>query len=164
MYTRYSKVILIAAVALFASLVAFNNVTDYGSNYEFVRHVLEMDTTFPGNRAMWRAIASPVVHQTSYALIIAIEAMVAVLCWTGALRLVRSIRDARRFNRAKGLAIAGLTLGIVLWFTGFITVGGEWFLMWQSQTWNGQQAAFRFVVVLGLVLVYLVQPDGEIDA
>ena len=164
MYTRYSKVILIAVVALFASLVAFNNVTDYGSNYEFVRHVLEMDTTFPGNRAMWRAIASPVVHQTSYALIIAIEAMVAVLCWTGALRLVRSIRDARRFNRAKGLAIAGLTLGIVLWFTGFITVGGEWFLMWQSQTWNGQQAAFRFVVVLGLVLVYLVQPDGEIDA
>lgn len=164
MYTRYSKVILIAAVALFASLVAFNNVTDYGSNFAFVQHVLNMDTTFPGNRAMWRAVDSPAVHHASYAVIIAVEALVAVLCWVGGFRLLRSIRDARQFNRAKGVAIAGLTLGIVLWFTGFITVGGEWFLMWQSQTWNGQQAAFRFVVVLGLVLVYLVQPDGEIDS
>jgi len=162
-YTRYSKVILIAAVALFASLVAFNNLTDYGSNFEFVLHVLKMDTTFPGNRAMWRAIDSPAAHHASYALIIAIEALVAILCWIGGLRLLRSTRDARRFNRAKGTAIAGLTLGILLWFTGFITIGGEWFLMWQSPTWNGQQAAFRFVVVLGLVLVYLVQPDGEID-
>ena len=164
MYTRYSKVILVSAVALFASLVAFNNLTDYGSNYEFVHHVLKMDTTFPGNRAMWRAVESPALYHASYALIIAIEILVAVLCWVGGLRLLRSIRDANRFNRAKGVAIAGLTLGIVLWFTGFITVGGEWFLMWQSQTWNGQQAAFRFVVVLGLVLIYLVQPDGQADS
>ena len=54
-----------------------------------------------------------------------------------------------------------LTLGICLWFTGFITVGGEWFLMWQSETWNGQQAAFRLVVILGIVLLYLIQPDGR---
>ena len=164
MYTRYSKVILVAAAALFASLVAFNNLTDYGSNYDFVHHVLKMDTTFPGNRAMWRAVESPALYHASYVLIIAIEILVAVLCWLGGFRLLSAIRDANRFNRAKGVAIAGLTLGIVLWFTGFITVGGEWFLMWQSQTWNGQQAAFRFVVVLGLVLVYLVQPDGQADS
>jgi predicted small integral membrane protein len=41
----------------------------------------------------------------------------------------------------------------------FISVGGEWFLMWQSKTWNGQDAAFRMFVVLGIILVYLSLPE-----
>ncbi len=164
MYTRYSKVLLIWAVAVFASLAVLNNLTDYYSNHAFVSHVLKMDTTFPGNRAMWRAIDSPFLHHALYWLIILVETATAALCWLGGLRLLRSISDSRGFNRAKGVAIAGLTLGIVLWFTGFISVGGEWFLMWQSEIWNGQEAAFRLVVILGIVLLYLVQPDGEADA
>jgi predicted small integral membrane protein len=162
-YTRASKALLTWAVAFFASLVVFNNLTDYDSNYAFVHHVLKMDTTFPGNRAMWRAIDSPALHHASYWSIILIEAAVAVLCWVGGFRLFRSVGDAGRFSRAKGVAIAGLTLGLLLWFTGFITIGGEWFLMWQSTVWNGQAAAFRLVVILGIVLLYLVQPDGPAD-
>ena len=164
MYTRASKIVLTWAVALFASLVAFNNLTDYQSNYLFVSHVLKMDTTFPENRAMWRAIDSPFLYHAFYWLIIVAEAAVAVLCWLGGFRLFASIHDASRFNAAKGIAITGLTLGIVLWFTGFITIGGEWFLMWQSKVWNGQQAAFRLVVILSIVLLYLIQPDGRADA
>ena len=164
MYTRVSKVLLTWAIACFASLVVFNNLSDYGSNFMFVEHVLKMDTTFPGNRGMWRAIDSPLIHHAFYWLIIIVEAATAVMCWVGGARLLSSIRDASRFNRAKGAAIAGLTLGIILWFTGFITVGGEWFLMWQSEVWNGQEAAFRLVVILGIVLLYLVQPDAQPDA
>ena len=36
--------------------------------------------------------------------------------------------------------------------------------MWQSDIWNGQQSAFRLVVIIGLTLLYLVRPDGEQDA
>ncbi len=161
MYTRASKIALVWAVAFFSTLVVCNNVTDYDSNYQFVVHVLKMDTTFPDNRGMWRALDSPFVHHALYGLIILVEAVVAVLCWLGGWRLFRSVRDPADFNRAKGIAILGLTLGILLWFSGFITIGGEWFLMWQSDVWNGQQAAFRLVVVLGLTLLYLVQPDHE---
>ena len=161
MYTRYSKIVLVWAVAFFSSLVVFNNVTDYDSNYRFVVHVLKMDTTFPGNQGMWRALDSPFLHHALYCLIILVEAAIAVLCWLGGWRLFRSIHDLAGFNQAKGIAILGLTSGILLWFSGFITIGGEWFLMWQSDTWNGQQAAFRLVVVLGITLLYLVQPDDE---
>jgi predicted small integral membrane protein len=164
MYTRVSKVLLTCAVALYASLVVFNNLTDYESNYLFVSHVLKMDTTFPGNRAMWRAIDSPWLYHASYALIIFIEAAVALICWVGGLRLIRSRHDATRFNQAKGVAIAGLTLGIILWFTGFITIGGEWFAMWQSKIWNGQESAFRLVVIFGIVLLILLQSDTESDS
>ncbi len=164
MYTRSSKVLLVWAVALFASLVVFNNLTDYGSNFTFVVHVLKMDTTFPGNRAMWRAIDSPFVYHATYCLIIFVEAVIAVLCWAGGFLLLSSINDSTRFNQAKAVAIIGLTLGIILWFSGFITLGGEWFVMWQSKKWNGQEAAFRLIVIIGIVLLYLIQPDGESDA
>ena len=44
-----AKVAMIGSLAAYAFIVAYDNVVDYGSNYEFVRHVLSMDTTFPGN-------------------------------------------------------------------------------------------------------------------
>ncbi|WLQ14483.1 DUF2165 domain-containing protein [Hahella aquimaris] len=159
MYTRYSKIALVWAAAIFATLVAFNNLTDYGSNFAFVSHVLSMDTTFPDNQGMWRALTSPVIHHSAYALIIATESLVAILCWMGGYRLLQNVRDVEQFNQAKGLAILGLTLGVILWFTGFIAIGGEWFLMWQSKTWNGQQGAFRFTVILGVTMIYLNMPD-----
>lgn len=30
------------------------NLRDYDSNYQFVKHVLSMDTTIEGNALMWR--------------------------------------------------------------------------------------------------------------
>ncbi|WP_217430849.1 DUF2165 family protein [Sphingomonas bacterium] len=43
-----------------------------------------------------------------------------------------------------------------------MTIGGEWFLMWQSTVWNGQESAFRFYTTILLVLVYFNQPDGDL--
>ncbi|SFM36685.1 DUF2165 family protein [Rugamonas rubra] len=159
MTTRITKILLVWMVALFALLVVFNNLTDYNSNYQFVSHVLSMDTTFPGNQGMWRAITTPAFHHAAYALIILSEAVVAVLCLRGGLLLFQARGDAAQFNRAKGGAVLGLAAGVVLWFTGFITIGGEWFLMWQSHIWNGQDSAFRFVVILGVVLIFVNQED-----
>ena len=44
---RAAKIVTIAAVAFFATLVAFGNITDYGTNFAFVQHVLDMDSIFP---------------------------------------------------------------------------------------------------------------------
>ena len=161
MYTRLSKVILVWSVALFASLVAFNNLTDYDSNFTIIQHVLTMDTTFPDNKGLWRAIESPVIHHMIYGFIIVTETVIAGLCGWGGWRLYQNIKHTPAFNQANSLAILGLTLGFILWFTGFMTIGGEWFLMWQSEIANGQQAAFRLVVIIGVVLVYLTQTDQE---
>ena len=62
MTLRICKSLLMAGVALFYTLVVLNNTTDYDSNYQFVRHVLMMDSTFAGNRAMWRAVNSSTIH------------------------------------------------------------------------------------------------------
>ena len=58
--TRLAKAALIAALAAYALIVAYDNIVDYDSNYEFVKHVLSMDTTFAGNALRHRAIPTKV--------------------------------------------------------------------------------------------------------
>lgn len=162
MTLRAAKVLLVFAVAIFYTFVVLNNTTDYDSNYQFVRHVLMMDTTFPGNHGMWRAINSPAMHTAFYIAIIAWEAVTMVLCWWGGVRMAKAMRgSAAAFNSAKNVAIAALTLSLLMWLVAFLSVGGEWFLMWQSKTWNGQDAAFRTFTVNGIVLLLVAQADAE---
>jgi predicted small integral membrane protein len=162
MIVRLSKCALLLGVALYLSVVVLNNVTDYGSNYQYVRHVLSMDGTYPGNHGMWRAIVQPGMHTAFYVSIIAWEAVAAGLCWWGAGRMMGRLRSSRQeFQRAKTVAEGALTLGCLLWLVAFLTVGGEWFLMWQSKVWDGRESAGRLFMVFGLVLIYLSSPEAE---
>lgn len=162
---RVGKVALVAAVALHASLVAFGNLTDYGTNFTFVRHVMSMDTIFPNSTIGYRAITNPAAHHAAYATIIAVEVVTAVLCWIGAARLLGALRTSgAMFNGAKGVAAAGLMMGLLTWQLGFITIGGEWFGMWMSQTWNGVPSAFRLVVILLATLIFVALPDGDLPS
>jgi predicted small integral membrane protein len=162
MTLRAAKTFLVTGVAIFYTLVVMNNITDYDSNYQFVRHVLMMDSTFAGNHVMWRAVNSPALHTAFYLSIIAWESVTMLLCWWGALQLARAIRGtAAAFHMAKKWAIAGLTMGALMWLIAFLCVGGEWFLMWQSKTWNEQEAAFRMFAVVGIILLFLVQREEE---
>jgi predicted small integral membrane protein len=162
MTLRSAKMLLVFAVAVFYSFVVFNNTTDYNSNYQFVRHVLMMDSTFPGNRGMWRALNSPSLHTAFYVGIIVWESITMILSWWGGIDLARALRGtALKFNGAKRVAIAGLTLALLMWLVAFLSVGGEWFLMWQSKSWNGQDAAFRTFTVVGIIMLLVAQPDSE---
>jgi predicted small integral membrane protein len=163
--TRYAKILMCLALALFCLLVAFDNITDYTTNYLFVDHVLSMDTTFPGSELRYRAITNPILWQLAYALIIAGEAATGVLFLAGAIRLFQARHaPGADFNRAKALAVAGATLAFLVWFFGFMVVAGEWFAMWESQTWNGQESAFRFYVTVLVVLIFVLQSDGDLTA
>ena len=163
MIVRISKIALVLAIGLFGLLVGADNVVDYGTNYAFVTHVMDMDSVFPDSALTWRALTSPVLHEIAYTGIIAAELLSGGLCVGGAARLWKLRAEmAVDFNAGKDLAVAGLVLGLLLWFGGFLVVGGEWFQMWQSKTWNGQEAAFRFVACIGLVLIFLNQADGEL--
>jgi predicted small integral membrane protein len=121
-----------------------------------------MDSTFPASHTHWRAIGAPAIHIAFYVGIIAWEAVISTLLWWGSMRLFRATRQSvAAFNAAKRIAILGLTLSMLMWLVAFLCVGGEWFLMWQSPTWNGQQEAFRMFTVVALVLVILMHSEGD---
>ena len=165
MTLRACKTVLVFGVAIFYTLVVFNNTTDYGSNYQFVRHVLMMDSTFPGNHGMWRAINSPAAHTAFYLSIIAWEVATMVLCWWGGICMLRARgASASLFHHSKRVAIVAFTLSLLMWLVAFLSVGGEWFLMWQSKSWNGQDAAFRMFTVVGIVLLFVAQPESAVQS
>jgi len=162
MTTRTAKILLPLMLAAFAFSVALNNIVDYGSNFLFVQHVLSMDTTFPGNALMSRAIPHPIAWHISYVAIIATESLACLLWLGGAIALWRARHQvSARFNEAKRLVTAGCVVGFLLWFFGFMVVGGEWFAMWQSKSWNGQNAAFMFYMAILGVLIFVNQPEAD---
>ncbi len=163
--TRCAKAVMVACLAAFAALVALNNLVDYRANLVFVQHVLAMDSIFPGSQHLtrWRAIRSPLLWHTLYGLIIAGEILTAWLLTRGAWALWQQRRaSASDFQHAKRWAMAGMLAGFVLWFLGFMVIGGEWFLMWQSRDWNGQGSAFRFYLTLLAVGIFVNQPDPDL--
>ena len=162
MSVRLSKVLLTFSAGVFALLVGLDNLLDYEANLTFVQHVLSMDTTFDHSALRWRAITAPWLHHLAYWAIIAAEIVTGILCLAGARRMHGALgADGRAFSAAKGLAVAGLTAGFLLYFLGVLVIGGEWFKMWQSATWNAQAAAFRFAASFALVLIFVAMTDEE---
>ncbi|HYK45462.1 MAG TPA: DUF2165 domain-containing protein [Parafilimonas sp.] len=155
---RIAKTVSVAAIALMAVIIVVGNTTDYWTNYLFVEHVMKMDTIFPDSNMHYRSIHDPVLFHAGYILIILLEFLMAFCCIKGSWILFTSLKaDAARFHASKNWAVAGITIGIILWFLGFEVIGGEWFAMWQSTTWNGLASAERIVdfLVLTLILLHL---------
>ena len=160
---RIAKIVMVGSLALFAFIVTFDNITDYGANFEFVQHVLSMDTTFPGNTLLYRRFTTPLMWNLAYCLIIAGEGLTALTFGIAAVALLRRLRSAGvEFNRSKRFVFIGVTLGFLVWFFGFMIIGGEWFQMWQSHSWNGQEAAFRFYLTILAVLIFVNQKDDDL--
>ncbi|WP_420311037.1 DUF2165 domain-containing protein [Streptomyces sp. YS-B37] len=147
--------LLTATVALY---IALGNITDFGTNQQFVRHVLAMDTTFKDDDLMWRAVTGRGLQDAAYVVIIVWETVAALVLVHGTWLWVR-----RDDGRARRVSTYGLLMLMVLFGAGFIAVGGEWFAMWQSKDWNGLDAATRVFLLSGVVLV-VVQLTGERSA
>jgi predicted small integral membrane protein len=155
--------LLVAVNGLYILLVAFGNTTDFGTNQAFVQHVLSMDTTNfgakPGTHldphVMWRAITTPWIQNTAYVFLIAWEWATGLVLVAAVVQFVRE-RGAG-YRSARALSGIGLLMLLLLFMGGFIAIGGEWFQMWKSTSWNGLDAALRNAALafLTLLLVYL---------
>lgn len=151
---------LTATVALCMTLVAFGNITDFGTNQQFVRHVLSMDTTFEDPDLMWRAIESPALQDAAYVAVIVWETLAALVLlaatwfWITGLR-----RDA--YDRARAASTVGLVMVLLLFGVGFLAIGGEWFAMWQSSDWNGLDAAARNLALAAFTLLVVHLPGAR---
>ena len=157
---RITKIGMVFSLAAFALLVAFNNLTDYHSNFLFVQHVLDMDTTFPGNALRWRALGLKLEWHAAYLAIILGEIFTGLLFAVAGARMLRArAATAGEFSGASRLVHYGTLAGFLVWFTGFSVVGGEWFAMWQSRIWNGQEPAFRFFITMLAVGLYVHQAE-----
>ena len=145
---------------LLTLIIAFSNLTDYSTNFEFVKHVLSMDSIFENSTVKYRSITNNTIHHLSYLFIIMLEITMAYFFITSAVQMYLQIKNSKeQFNLAKKNAYIGVSLGILLWFIGFTVIGGEWFSMWQSNDWNGLAPADRIVSFFMLTYLALVIVD-----
>ncbi len=175
-WTRFGTLPVAAGVLVFLNglyilLAAFGNITDFGTNQPFVQHVLSMDTTNfgaePGTEldpdVMWRAIENETLQDIAYIGIIIWESLAALVLLAATVLWLRSPGHGHRDARA--LSTIGLLMLIILFFGGFITIGGEWFQMWKSVAWNGLDPAFRHaaLALVTLVLIHLPSPHWNTE-
>jgi predicted small integral membrane protein len=158
--------VLTGTMALYIALVAFGNITDFGTNQQFVRHVLAMDTTFKDEDLMWRAIESTALQDAAYVAIIVWETLAALVLLAATALWGMSLRgdgsgSGSGIRRARRAGTVGLLMLMLLFGAGFIAIGGEWFSMWQSKSWNGLDAATRVFLLSGIVLVLTHLPSAE---
>ena len=159
--------VVTAILCLYMLLVAVGNVTDYETNFAYVRHVMAMDTTNFGaapdadldRRITWRAIDSPTLQNAAYLIIIIWESLTAIVLVFAFIHWLMAFRR-REFVAARRWSSLGFLMIVTLFMGGFIAIGGEWFQMWRSTEWNGLEAAFRNAVLalFGLILVHLPSP------
>ncbi|WP_212753807.1 DUF2165 domain-containing protein [Nakamurella aerolata] len=171
-WTRLGSFPVVAAVlvglnALMMALIAFGNITDFDTNHQFVDHVLKMDTTNFGGEpgadldpdVMWRAIDSGGLRTAGYVLIIAWETLAALVLIAAVVAWIAERRAGH--PRARALSVIGLLKVILLFFGGFLDIGGEWFQMWRSSAWNGTESALRNIIVAAIPLLLLFLPAGR---
>ncbi|MFD2467827.1 DUF2165 domain-containing protein [Amycolatopsis silviterrae] len=158
--------VLTGMTAVQMTLVAVGNITDFGTNQEFVRHVLAMDTTFQSPNMMWRAITNPGIADAAYIAIIVWEALTALVLIAGLVARIRNHLTGRPLSLANHLPVLGWAMQFALFGVGFMAIGGEWFQMWQSSKWNGLQAALQNLIVaaFGLVITHLAAKDSRAGA
>jgi predicted small integral membrane protein len=157
--------VLTLITAAYYLLVAIGNITDFGTNQQFVIHVFEMDTTFNDEDVMWRAIGSSAIQNFAYILIIIWEVLIAAVLIWAFVAWVGALRARGGYDRPRRLSTLGWVMILLLFAGGFIVIGGEYFQMWQSDEWNGLDPALQNVIIAGLALIvaHLPSPDWDSD-
>jgi len=162
MNNRHIKIFFGLSIGLYMLLVCINNITDYGTNFQFVSKVSGMEDVFSLERNRWRAINNRFLQHIFYKGIIVWELLITVFISLGVVRMIKNRNtNATQFRHSGNFLRTGLFLGVILWFAVFITLGGEWFLMWQSKMWNGQQTAFFLTICFMLFLIYQNTPEDQ---
>ena len=161
MAVRISKIILVFFVGLQAWLFVAANIANWSLGVQAVASVMSMQGVSGHSVNIFPILNSPVLHVIGFLFILVGEFLVGAFALAGVLEMWKARKaDAAQFNASKRNAILGCATAMIVWFGGFIVVGGAWFHMWQSE--SGPQAidaAFIFVATAGLILLFVDRPD-----
>ena len=141
----------VSALTLMAAayylLVAFDNITNPASNWAFVKGVLSGDGTPIGDGFQWREINATWFQIVAYVALIAMETLTGVILAIGGIAGLRGGDKAPQWASAQRWTVVGCTTGLAVFFLGFITIGGNWFIMYLNSKWNGLDPAFQNAVM-----------------
>ena len=161
MSIRYLKILLVVFVGLSGWLLVAGNIANWYSGLEHVRYVLSME----GHEVYGTHIFPPVTNSAlvtlAYLIILSGEFLVGALSLKGAWDLFSARGEsAEVFSAAKKYAVLGTGMAMVVWYGGFVVIGGTLFQMWQTTLGDASfDGAFVFAAGGGLVLLIVSSSD-----
>jgi len=161
MSIRYLKIVLVVFVGLSGFLLVAGNIANWNAGFELVRYVMSMEGHEIYGTHIFPPVTNSVLVILAYLTILSGEFLVGGLSFKGAWDLWGARREsADVFNAAKTFALLGTGMAVVVWFGGFVVIGGTLFQMWQTKIGAGSfDGAFVFAVGGGLVLLFVSSPD-----
>lgn len=162
MAVRILKVVLVLFVGLQGLLYVAGNLSNWDAGLGAVSYVIGMDEHEIYPNHIFPSITNTVLVTIGFLTILTGEFLVGILSLKGAWDLWQArAGSASEFNAAKTFAVLGTGMGLVVWFGGFIVLGGALFQMWQTAIGSGSfDDAFVFAGTSGIVLLFVNAPDS----
>lgn len=117
-------------------------------------------------RFEWRHIDNKAFQLVGYIAVIACETLTGILLRIGGFTGLFRTRDATAWAAAQKWTYYGGFLGLGIFFFGFLTVGGNCFIMYLNAKWNGIEPAFQnsVMAITMLILVTGVLVGGQVGS
>lgn len=161
MAIRYLKIILVVFVGLQGWFYVAGNIANWDAGLGAVGYVLSMGGNEAYPNGIFPSVTSPILVTIAFLLILVGEFLVGALSLKGAWDLwIARKEGSDGFNASKTYAILGCGMGMVVWFGGFIVIGGALFQMWQSPLGDlSFDGAFVYAITSGVTLLFVNSPD-----
>ena len=158
---RYLKIALIAFVGLWGILGGIGNLGGYDVGYQSVAGVLARNDTM-GPTGPFVAFSNPAFIHLGLAAIWLGKLVCGALCFWGAGQMwSKRNASADVFNAAKTMGLLGCGVAMLMLFGAFVTIGGVYFFMWQSEAGQlSQQFAMGYIASIGMVALFVNMADA----
>ena len=154
---RVMTSLFILMVASYYLVVGFDNITNptnpNASNWPFVQGVLSGDGVPADSGFQWRFIHATWFEALAYIGVMAAETLTGVILLIAGIKGLRGSARCPSWGQAQKWTFVGGFLGLLVFFFGFMVVGGNWFIMYLNSKWNGLEPAFQISVMTTAMLI-----------
>lgn len=154
---RWIKIALVTLVGLHALFYLLQNIANLGAAHGALAYVLSGADHEVYSQTAFFTISSPLLAWIALSLVLLCEGLTAFFGIKGGLDLFKARNAASEdFHRAKRAAVYAGAFALLTWFGLFLTFGGAFFQMWQTQLGAGSyEGAFIYAMASAVTILFV---------
>ena len=154
------KIVCAICAGLMALFYALNNVMNLEQAYGYVAFAFGQSGHEAYPSGVIPPVKVPALHWLALAIIIATELAAGVLALWGSFDMFRTRGNRAAFAAAKGKALLGAGLGVLVWFGYFHVIASAGMQLWQTEAAPPVLGgAFQYAVFCFLTMIFLAQKE-----
>lgn len=160
---RIVKALLVLSIGLQALFYALQNVANLAVAHQTLGYVLSGTDHAVYTETLFFTSANPGLHWAALIIVLILEFSVGFFGIKGGWDLFRArSASAEAFQAAKWAGIMAAGLALLTWFGVFMTWGGAFFQMWQTQIGTGSlEGAFMIAIASAIVILFVCHTPDE---